>query len=64
MYGFEHGGFLVEAGKTDLQKLSPLVARLDFPESWRIVLVLSRRASGLHGPTEIEAFRHLSMLAP
>jgi beta-ribofuranosylaminobenzene 5'-phosphate synthase len=39
-YGFEHGGFLVESGKTSEQKLAPLVARQAFPETWRLVVAL------------------------
>jgi beta-RFAP synthase len=60
VYGFEQGGFLVEAGKRDDDTLSPLVARVAFPEAWRVVLALPRQAPGLHGPDEQEAFRRLA----
>jgi beta-RFAP synthase len=60
VYGFEQGGFLVEAGKRGDDALSPLVARAAFPESWRLVLALPRQAPGLHGPDEQAAFRRLA----
>jgi beta-ribofuranosylaminobenzene 5'-phosphate synthase len=60
VHGFVGGGFLVEAGKTRLDALAPLVARLVFPEDWRIVLVLPARLQGLHGLNEADAFRRLA----
>jgi beta-RFAP synthase len=59
VHGFARGGFLVEAGKRDPATLAPLVARLDFPDDWRLVLTLPEESEGLHGPAEIAAFRHL-----
>jgi beta-RFAP synthase len=60
VYGFDRGGLLVEAGKGSTQHLAPLAARLDFPEDWRVVLVVPARggpgAEGLHGPEESAAF--------
>jgi beta-RFAP synthase len=62
VYGFAAGGFLVEAGQRTSARgdaLSPLVARVAFPEDWRIVLVLPEHAPGLHGPPEQHAFLQL-----
>ncbi len=59
VHGFAQGGFLVEGGKRAGAELSPLVARMAFPAAWRVVLVLPRRLSGLHGPGERSAFTHL-----
>jgi beta-RFAP synthase len=59
VYGFAHGGFLVDGGKRDSERIAPLVAWLPFPESWRVVLVLPRGAAGLHGPEESHAFERL-----
>ncbi len=58
-HGFFHGGFLVEAGQKSQPIISPLVARLPFPETWRIVLVISPGSPGLHGSEEREAFQQL-----
>jgi beta-RFAP synthase len=60
VYGFEQGGFLVESGKHSDEGLSPLAARVAFPEAWRLVLALPRQAPGLHGSDEQEAFRRLA----
>jgi beta-RFAP synthase len=62
-HGFEQGGLLVESGKSAPDRLAPLVARLAFPESWRLVLVLpttTEGTAGLHGMREIEAFARLN----
>ncbi len=60
VHGFEHGGFLVEAGKRDPEALAPLVLQMPFPESWRIVLVIPSGLQGVSGKSEAEAFAHLS----
>src|SRR5581483_5517467 len=57
---FERGGFLVEAGKRDPDALSPLVLRVPFPETWRIVLVIPTGLQGVSGKSEAEAFAKLS----
>jgi beta-RFAP synthase len=60
VHGFERGGLLVEAGKRSPEALAPLVARADFPEEWRVVLMAPAGASGLHGADEREAFARLA----
>src|SRR5262249_18594470 len=40
VHGFARGGFLVEAGQGAADALAPLVARVDFPEGWRVLVVL------------------------
>ncbi len=64
VHGFYHGGFLVDGGKKDLATISPLVARLNFPEDWHLVLVIPPGAQGLHGRAEREAFGGLAPIAP
>lgn len=59
IHGFARGGFLVDGGKDGLDAAAPLVARVDFPESWRVVLILPARSQGLHGESEIRAFERL-----
>ncbi|MFO0841006.1 MAG: hypothetical protein U0797_01225 [Gemmataceae bacterium] len=59
VYGFEQGGVLVEAGKVN-NELSPLVARLPFPEAWRVVFVVPSTATGRHGAEERAAFERLT----
>jgi beta-ribofuranosylaminobenzene 5'-phosphate synthase len=62
VYGFAHGGFLVESGKRCGQEedLAPLAIRTSFPSEWRVVLVTPREAPGLHGSAELQAFAHLA----
>jgi beta-RFAP synthase len=56
---FEFGGFLIDGGKGASDDPPPVVARVEFPADWRILLVLERSAHGLHGEREIAAFQKL-----
>jgi beta-ribofuranosylaminobenzene 5'-phosphate synthase len=60
IHGFAQGGFLVEAGKHDPEAISPLVARLAFPEEWAVMLVIPQSLEGNYGPREAEAFQYLA----
>lgn len=52
LYGFQHGGLLIEAGKRSLDAIGPLVARADISEEWRFLLVRPLGASGISGTAE------------
>lgn len=56
---FDYGGFLMDSGRTEESGPPPLTARLDFPQDWRVLLVLDGDSHGLHGAPEIDAFRRL-----
>jgi beta-RFAP synthase len=56
---FEAGGVIIDAGKDDSSAPPPVVARLPFPDDWRIILTLDHTGYGLHGEKEIAAFRSL-----
>lgn len=60
---FEHGGFLVDAGKmTDCEnssQLANIALRHDFPIDWRILLVQDAKHTGVHGAAEFQAFKAL-----
>lgn len=58
-HGFAAGGFLVEAGKMHEAELSPLLFRIEIPESWRIVIVLRSSESTIHGNQERKMFGEL-----
>jgi beta-ribofuranosylaminobenzene 5'-phosphate synthase len=49
-FGFDHGGFIVDEGRT-----SNRIQRISFPEEWRMVLLTPIASEGLSGSTE-EAF--------
>ncbi|MEJ1160824.1 beta-ribofuranosylaminobenzene 5'-phosphate synthase family protein [Prosthecomicrobium sp. N25] len=56
---FETGGFVLDGGKGPGDRPPPIVARLPYPEDWRIVLVLDEAVDGVHGEAETAAFRAL-----
>ncbi|MFM9964085.1 MAG: beta-ribofuranosylaminobenzene 5'-phosphate synthase family protein [Planctomycetaceae bacterium] len=60
IHGFERGGLLVEGGKREPNDISPLVARLDLPEEWRVLLVTPNDRRGLSGDAERAAFARLT----
>jgi beta-RFAP synthase len=59
IHGFEQGGFLVEAGKTQSEDIAPLVARVPFPEDWGVLLVIPPSQESMHGSREAEAIARL-----
>jgi beta-RFAP synthase len=63
IHGFAQGGFLVDGGKPELESLAPLLARADFPQDWRIVLVMPPWGQGRHGNAENAAFAKLRVTA-
>lgn len=56
---FEQGGFLLDGGRADDLEPPPLIARLSFPEPWRLLLVFDDACEGLHGSSETRAFGSL-----
>ncbi len=56
---FDQGGFVVDGGRAPGGDLPPVIARLPFPSSWRVLLVFDRAERGLHGDDERTAFRKL-----
>ncbi len=56
---FEEGGFIVDAGRGEAGLVPPVAVRLDFPQHWRVLLLMDSRGKGLHGSEETEAFTRL-----
>ncbi|KAA2237600.1 hypothetical protein F0L46_10950 [Salinarimonas soli] len=56
---FQAGGLILDGGREAGGPTPPVIARLDLPEAWRVVLILDEGARGIHGAQEAEAFRHL-----
>lgn len=56
---FAQGGFLLDAGKETPDDAPALARRLDFPDDWRIVLVMDSAHVGVHGAAERKAFQTL-----
>ncbi len=60
---FDRGGLIVDGGQGAGMRVPPVLARLDFPAEWRIVLVLDQTLQGIHGPDEAQAFAALPLFA-
>ncbi|GJE15359.1 beta-ribofuranosylaminobenzene 5'-phosphate synthase family protein [Methylobacterium marchantiae] len=56
---FTQGGLIVDGGRDASNGPPPLIARLAYPEAWRILLILDEAMTGVHGTREVEAFRDL-----
>ena len=57
---FTAGGVIVDGGRAEEDEAPPpIISRLDFPEEWRVLLLIDPRSGGLHGPAEFNAFRAL-----
>ncbi|HET6468901.1 MAG TPA: beta-ribofuranosylaminobenzene 5'-phosphate synthase family protein [Geminicoccaceae bacterium] len=56
---FEQGGVLLDGGRGAEDGPPPIVARLAFPEAWRILLILDPSRRGVHGAGERRAFERL-----
>ena len=68
---FDLGGLLIDGGRVSnvpqsmennlgvSNKVPPLLAHYDFPEDWRILLILDNKQPGIHGDEELAAFKTL-----
>lgn len=61
IHGFAHGGLLLDGGKGPRTRIAPLLARLNFPTEWPLLLITPPIPQGRHGPPEEDAFEKLSM---
>lgn len=58
--GFDQGGLLLDGGPGPGGTPAPVLARLDFPSAWRVLLVLDERIDGLSGAAERAAMDQLA----
>jgi len=56
---FVDGGFLVDGGRGARDEAPPLTLRTDFPDHWRVLLILDPRRAGVSGEAESQAFKAL-----
>jgi beta-RFAP synthase len=56
---FSGGGFLVDGGRGQRDRPPPVTLRADFPEDWRVLLMLDQRRAGVSGAEETKAFADL-----
>jgi beta-RFAP synthase len=62
MAAFEQGGFIVDGGRGALDRAPPILMRADFPEAWRVLLIIDTRTTGVYGEAEAQAFARLPPL--
>ena len=56
---FSGGGFLVDGGRGAQGHAPPVTFRSEFPEEWRVLLMLDPSSAGVSGEAEIRAFEAL-----
>ncbi len=56
---FERGGLIVDGGRGARTVTPPVIARMDFPQDWRVILVIDPQIEGAHGQEERAAFARL-----
>ena len=59
LHGFDRGGLIVDGGRVGPEGIPPLLSRLEFPGDWSVLIVMTGREPGLHGPPELRAFAEL-----
>lgn len=60
---FATGGLVVDGGRGPHTRTPPVIARADFPEAWRALLIADPAAIGLSGADERDAFAALPPLS-
>jgi beta-ribofuranosylaminobenzene 5'-phosphate synthase len=53
---FAEGGIIIDGGRGPQTLVPPVIARADFPEEWRIILIFDHSDVGVHGNEEVQAF--------
>ncbi|MEF3366377.1 GHMP kinase, partial [Methylocystis sp. 9N] len=61
---FEQGGLIVDGGRGPNTATPPVIARAEFPQEWRAIVVCDPESVGLHGADEREAFAELPPFDP
>lgn len=60
---FQSGGLVVDGGSGPGQGSPPLLARIEMPAEWRVVLILDNTRQGLSGQRETVAFGQLAAMS-
>ena len=57
---FHEGGLALDGGRGQAAVPAPVIARLPFPDEWRVLLLFDAARQGMHGSAELAAFRDLA----
>ena len=57
---FHEGGLALDGGRGQADKPAPVIARLPFPDEWRVLILFDAARQGVHGAAELAAFRDLT----
>jgi beta-ribofuranosylaminobenzene 5'-phosphate synthase len=60
---FGGGGVVVDGGRNDQAVPAPIISRLEFPDRWRILVVLDPQRQGVHGTDEVNSFAALAPMS-
>jgi predicted sugar kinase len=60
----ERSGFVVDGGRARNTVVPPILARFDFPDDWRVILVQDEADEGLSGSAETAAFSSAPAMRP
>jgi len=63
LHGSDLGGLVVDGGRRGAKGTPPLLAHLEFPAEWDVLVVIPGLGPGLHGPDEVRAFAGLPPIA-
>jgi len=63
LHGSDLGGLVVDGGRRGAEGIPPLLAHLEFPADWDVLVVIPGLGPGLHGPDEVRAFAALPPIA-
>lgn len=56
---FDMGGVIVDGGRGAETLIPPVIAHVDFPKKWSILLIFDHSNQGVHGANEVAAFKSL-----
>jgi beta-RFAP synthase len=56
---FEAGRLVVDGGRGNNERAAPIISRIPFPDSWRVLVVHDPQRQGVHGSDESKAFAQL-----
>jgi beta-RFAP synthase len=64
LWGFAWGGFLVDAGQRHAGTPGDVAARIDFPETWRVLLIQPPAGEAIYGCREESRMSKLAPMRP